>query len=222
MRWNGPVKASSARAMPRPTLRLRAQAPRTFMSRWRRRRCRRRPHWRSGLNSWHACRVKPQRGRMQMHDLLMSRLDAASREVKERRSVLADKGFRSMEEASAPRVATPWDLKRGRTFKGVNEFDVLVSGARPRVNEVVRAALVTHWGCDCKTFSLARERRIKGLRRGEGPQKLRGSSHPEGLPFVWSQPDDDLEKKKVIAGNAMANMAAEESLQALLDGRYFI
>ena len=59
---------------------------------------------------------------------LVERMEVAAQWCKERRAVLDDKGFQRLRQSSAGSrlVADPWDRKRGRVVREVNEFDVLV------------------------------------------------------------------------------------------------
>ena len=123
-------------------------------------------------------------------------------------------------------VAEPWDKLRGRTIDGKSEYDVEVPANLERLRSQAAMTLVQHWAPDCATFSRALEKPIPGAPAGGGPQPLRSKLHLRGLPvkalnaqFGPRRAQIIIEKLKLH--NLMAELAAQECLKAVQEGRYF-
>ena len=65
--------------------------------------------------------------------------------------------------AMAP-AGPPWDLKRGRTINGKNEYDILVEGSAAEGCRQAGISSVVFAAPDCSRSSRAREIKIPGVR----------------------------------------------------------
>ena len=105
-------------------------------------------------------------------------------------------------------VAAPWDLMRG--------FDVFQESSF--LSKILKEVEVQHWAPNCGTFSRAREKPIPGV--VNPPVPLRNDTFPLGIPDVLSSLPG-AKRRKVDLDTKMAIMAAESSLEAHRDDRYF-
>ena len=123
-------------------------------------------------------------------------------------------------------VAEPWDKLRGRTIDGKSEYDVEVPANTERLRGQAAMSLVQHWAPDCSTFSRALEKPIPGAPEGEGPQPLRTKMHLRGLPTKALNAQFGPRRAKIIIEklklhNLMAELAAQECIKAVKEGRFF-
>ena len=150
---------------------------------------------------------------------LLQRLTKAAQLCAERRSVANDRGFMSLNSRAAPVVADPWDVLRGKTLDGENEFDVLGKRAGPKLKRLVSRALVQHWGPECSTFSRARGKPIPNVSKDRWPPQVRNAEFVEGIPSVMRALPGSA--RRVADANEMVNLAAQSCIEAVLSGRYF-
>ena len=174
-------------------------------------------------------RAEVQERKADVREQLTQRLGSAGQVCKERRAILEEKGFQRLQRPAKVGnflVADPWDRLRGRVREGVNEHDVLNDGNCARLRLQAAMALTQHWAPDCSTFSRALEKSIPGAPEGTGPKAMRSHKHPAGLP--WEELVSRFKgtagvvKKKLDDHTRMANLAAEECLKAVREGRYVI
>ena len=102
----------------------------------------------------------------------------------------------------------PWDLLRG--------LDVFLN--KSLLDSELGVSLLRHWAPNCSTFSRARERPIPGVRFS--PKPLRNDEFPEGIPGVLAKLPAS-KKRKLELDTRMANMAAEDCLEAIVTDRFF-
>ena len=105
-------------------------------------------------------------------------------------------------------VFAPWDLMRG--------FDVFRDSVL--LHNTLSEVVFQHWAPNCGTFSRARERPIPGV--ANPPVPLRSDECPFGIPSVLSTLPP-AKRRKVELDTDMAVMAADSSLRAHRNGRYF-
>ena len=105
-------------------------------------------------------------------------------------------------------VFAPWDLMRG--------FDVFRDSVL--LHSTLSQVDFQHWAPNCGTFSRARERPIPGV--ANPPVPLRSDECPFGIPSVLSTLPP-AKRRKVELDTDMAVMAADSSLRAHRNGRYF-
>ena len=110
-----------------------------------------------------------------------------------------DKELEGIAEARPARVGDPWD------FLIRPEDDLRDSAARMRLQTLMRAAAIVHFGIDCKTFTRARGIPVKGAKWW--PKAVRSDEWPLGLPSLGALKSSVL-KTKVLEANAMADNVA--------------
>ena len=102
----------------------------------------------------------------------------------------------------------PWDLLRGR--------DVFTQ--KIALSNELGSTLIRHWAPNCSTFSRAREKPIPGVKFS--PKPLRNDLFPNGIPEALEKLPA-TKRRKVILDTEMAEMAANDCIQAHLSHRYF-
>ena len=112
--------------------------------------------------------------------------------------------------AMAP-AGPPWDLKRGRTINGKNEYDILVEGSAAEGCRQAGISSVVIAAPDCSTSSRAREIKIPGVRC----RQLRSTEFPEGFNTELNE----KEYGRIKDANDIAAWTAQVCAMALEDGR---
>ena len=106
------------------------------------------------------------------------------------------------------RVFEPWDLLRGRC----------VFRDRPQLLKEAQKARLSHWAPNCATFSRAREIPIPGV--ANPPRPVRSEASPRGIPEELEKMSQKS-KKKLEDDTSMADLSADQCLQAHLEKDYF-
>ena len=94
--------------------------------------------------------------------------------------------------------------------------DLLVEHNVVQLSEQLNKSLISWFGIDCKSFSRARDRPIKGLPKWRQPPRLRSDQYPEGFHNLTGSPLEKVQK-----GNQLARTTARLIRDIIAKNKFF-